>query len=52
VIETHRFWGGGRRGALGETDIIVQYGELTDRVTLNVRECPYIEGKMKFGCPR
>jgi len=36
----------------GKTDIIVQYGELTDRVTVEVDECPYVEGKMKFGCPR
>ena len=36
----------------GKTDIIVQYGELTDRVTLEVDECPYVEGKMKNGCPR
>ena len=35
----------------GKTDIIVQYGEFTDRVTVNVKECPYIEGKMKLGCP-
>jgi len=36
----------------GQTDVIVQYGEFTDRVTLKVRECPYIEGKMEDGCPR
>jgi len=36
----------------GKTDIIVQYGEYKDRVTVIVDECPYIEGKMKFGCPR
>jgi len=35
----------------GKTSIIVQYGEFTDRVTVNVKECPYIEGKMKHGCP-
>ncbi|HHT9135585.1 MAG TPA: hypothetical protein ACFYD2_11865, partial [Candidatus Avalokitesvara rifleensis] len=28
----------------GKTDIIVQYGEFTDRVTVQVKECPYIEG--------
>jgi hypothetical protein len=28
----------------GKTSIIVQYGELTDRVTVNVKECPYTEG--------
>jgi len=36
----------------GKTDIIVQYGEFTDRVTVNVQECPYIEGETdKHGCP-
>ena len=36
----------------GKTDIIVQYGELTDRVTVHVKECPYIEGETdKHGCP-
>ena len=35
----------------GRTDIIVQYGEHTDRVTVQVDECPYIEGKMNLGCP-
>ena len=36
----------------GKTDIIVQYGEFTDRVTVNVKECPYIEGETdKNGCP-
>ena len=36
----------------GKTSIIVQYGELTDRVTVNVKECPYIEGETdKHGCP-
>jgi len=34
----------------GKTSIIVQYGELTDRVTVNVKECPYTEGM--DGCPR
>ncbi len=36
----------------GKTDIIVQYGNFTDRVTIQVRECPYVEGKMEDGCPR
>jgi hypothetical protein len=36
----------------GKTSIIVQYGEFTDRVTVNVKECPYIEGETdKHGCP-
>ena len=36
----------------GKTDIIVQYGGFTDRVTVNVKECPYIEGETeKHGCP-
>jgi len=36
----------------GKADIIVQYGEFTDRVTVNVKECPYIEGETeKHGCP-
>jgi hypothetical protein len=34
----------------GKTSIIVQYGEFTDRVTVNVKECPYTEGM--DGCPR
>ena len=34
----------------GKTSIIVQYGELTDRVTVNVKECPYTEGMKR--CPR
>ena len=34
----------------GTTDIIVQYGELTDRVTVHVKECPYTEGMKR--CPR
>ena len=36
----------------GKTDIIVRYGELTDRVTVEVDECPYVEGEMEDGCPR
>ncbi len=36
----------------GKADIVVQYGEFTDRVTLKVRECPYVEGKMENGCLR
>jgi len=28
----------------GKTSITVQYGELTDRVTVNVKGCPYTEG--------
>jgi len=36
----------------GKTSIIVQYGEFTDRVTVHVKECPYIEGETdKHGCP-
>lgn len=36
----------------GTTDIIVRYGEFTDRVTVKVDECPYIEGETeKKGCP-
>ena len=36
----------------GKTYIIVQYGEFTDRVTVQVDECPYIEGETdKNGCP-
>ncbi len=36
----------------GTTDIIVQYGAFTDRVTVKVKECPYIEGVTdKRGCP-
>ena len=36
----------------GRTDIIVQYGVFTDRVTVHVKECPYIEGETeKNGCP-
>ena len=34
----------------GKTSIIVQYGEFTDRVTVNVKECPYTEGMKR--CPR
>ena len=36
----------------GKTSIVVQYGEHTDRVTVQVEECPYIEGETdKNGCP-
>jgi hypothetical protein len=36
----------------GKTSIIVQYGEFPDRVTVQVDECPYIEGETeKKGCP-
>ncbi len=36
----------------GKTDIVVQYGAFTDRVSVVVDECPYIEGKMELGCLR